>query len=208
MKFEDRMAGNAHETRMKRLGTSASLFGHPMSRRASLLLTLVAVLALPLPAARAADPLLSGYAGPGSGEQVVLGGATVGGGGGGTSGGAGTTADQSLRATTSSSTSTASATETSTGASEHKSSSKPKAGGTSSTSGAATATATATPRPGAPRVVPYPTRAGASSGLPLSAGAVLLGVAGLALLVLVGLGMRRLSSGPEEPPTAPQVSVR
>src|SRR3954466_12220381 len=99
MKFEQRMAGNAKRLQTTCLGTSAMPRRHLMIHRSPLLLALLALLALPIPA-RAADPLLSGYAGPGSGEQVVLGGETVGGGGGGgTSGGAGATADQGLRAT-------------------------------------------------------------------------------------------------------------
>jgi hypothetical protein len=45
-------------------------------------------------------------------------------------------------------------------------------------------------------------------GLPLSFAQVLIGVAGLALLVLAGLGLRRLIGVDDEPPPSPQVSVR
>ena len=73
------MARNAHTPRTTCLGTSAAARRVLVPRRLPVLLALVAVAAAPVPA-RAADPLLSGYAGPGSGEQVILGGQTVGGG--------------------------------------------------------------------------------------------------------------------------------
>ncbi|HWH92304.1 MAG TPA: hypothetical protein VNT03_00455 [Baekduia sp.] len=180
------------------------------------LLALTGTLALPHPA-RASDPLLSGYAGPGSGEQVVLGGATVGagkgGGGGDGSGGAGATANQSLRAATPADSAGSSSDNSATGTRKQRrttsSSSKQKMNGTSTTAGGSAATTTtAAPSAGAPRVVAYPTRAGEVSGLPLSAGGALLGVAGLGLLVLVGLGLGRLRARPDDPRTMPQVPVR
>src|SRR3954465_2067117 len=73
-----------------------------MKRLATLTAVLLSVLALPI-AARAAgdDPLLSGYGGPGSGDQAVLGGGTIGAGGkGGGSGSSGGGAGGSLRAAT------------------------------------------------------------------------------------------------------------
>jgi hypothetical protein len=62
-----------------------------------------ALLLLAVPAARAEDPLLSGYAGPGGGDQAVLGSQLIGGagkgGGGGPSSGAGSAAgSRSLQA--------------------------------------------------------------------------------------------------------------
>ncbi|MCW2985496.1 MAG: hypothetical protein JWR63_3066, partial [Conexibacter sp.] len=82
---------------------------------------------------------------------------------------------------------------------------KPRTTDAGSSTTAASATA-ATTLPGAPAVVAYPTRAGEVGGLPLSAAGVLLGVLGIAALVLAGLGLRRLAPGPGEPPHPPQVS--
>jgi hypothetical protein len=184
-----------------------------MPNRLPLLLALVTVLALPA-GARASDPLLSGYAGPGGGEQVVLGGTTVGsdktppsGGSGATSsaGGTNATAEQSLKAApTTSASGAASSSNLSRKPQRKKSSSsasKQKADDTSSTSATTTAPTAAIPS-GAPVVVAYPTRAGEVGGLPVSAVGVLLGVLGLAALVLAGLGLRRLSSASD-----PQVSA-
>jgi cobalamin biosynthesis Mg chelatase CobN len=183
-----------------------------MPNRLPLLLALVTVLALPA-GAHASDPLLSGYAGPGGGEQVVLGGTTVGsdktppsGGSGTTSAAAtGATAQQSLKAApTSTASGAASSSNLSRKPQRKKSSSsasKQKADDTSSTSATTTAPTAAIPS-GAPVVVTYPTRAGEVGGLPVSAVGVLLGVLGLAALVLAGLGLRRLSSASD-----PQVSA-
>jgi hypothetical protein len=195
------------------------------SRFTLVLLTLAAVLALPLPAARASDPLLSGYAGPGSGEQVILGGGSVGGGnnGSGASGASGATARRSLSAVTPTSSGApsgaASPSPVSAGGPapqhhrknwpSHSSSSAQKHNGGSSTSSSTSTSSTSTAAPaGAPRVVAYPTRAGAVSGFPLSASAVLLGILALVLLALAFLGLRRLTSGgPQEPSSMPQVSA-
>jgi hypothetical protein len=173
-----------------------------MASRSPLIALLILLL---LPAAgRASDPLLSGYAGPGAGEQVVLGGATVG--GGGTSGGGGgatATADESLRATVSGSAPNGPAELTSTPQkrkSPSSSASHPK-----TMSGGSTTSTTTVPA-GAPQPVAYPTRAGAVSGLPISAGGVLALMAAVALLALIGLGLRRVSAGSEDAPRHPQVS--
>lgn len=166
------------------------------------LIALLMLLLLPA-AGRASDPLLSGYAGPGAGEQVVLGGATVGGGGGsGTPSGRGA-ADESLRAATSGSAPSASGGLTST-PQKRKSPSSSASHPTTMSHGATASTTTAPA--GAPHVVAYPTRAGAVSELPISAGGVLALVAAVALLVLLGLGLRRLSAGSEDAPRHPQVS--
>jgi hypothetical protein len=156
-----------------------------MTHRSPLLLAVLALLALPMPA-RAADPLLSGYAGPGSGEQVVLGGQTVGGGGGGAGGRPANTTDKPE------------------GKKPSSSSSKHEV-----TSGSSASSAAAPAQPaGAPPAVAYPTRAGEVGGLPFSLGEALLAVAALALLVLTGLGLRRLTDRPQDPPSMPQVPVR
>jgi hypothetical protein len=187
-----------------------------MPNRRSLFLALVAVLALPA-GAHASDPLLSGYAGPGGGEQVVLGGTTVGsdknppsGGSGATSAAAtSATGQQSLKAAPTPTASGAASSSSLTRKPHRKkpspSASKQETDDTSGTSATTTATTAATPH-GAPAVVAYPTRAGEVGGLPVSAVGVLLGVLGLAALVLAGLGLRRLSAS-DHPPSGPQVSA-
>ena len=215
MKFVQRQAGNAQGWLEVRLGRvhRPSRFSMP---RFTPFVTALLVSALVLPVgARAADPLLSGYAGPGDGEQVVLGATVVGkGSGGGSSGGGGTTVqprDQGLRATTTAATPSTGdsgrATSTLTRKPQRKnpssSSSQQKADDT--TTPATTSTAAA-PLPGAPAVVAYPTKAGEVSGLPISAGGVLLVVLGLAALFLAGLGLRRLVKPPSGRPPSPQVS--
>jgi hypothetical protein len=220
MKFEQRMARNAQRSLTTRLGTSLVGLRRPASARVPLLVALLAVVAVPTPA-RAADPLLSGYAGPGSGEQVLLGGGEVGGGGGGdSSGGAGATADQSLQAaapgTSSATTGPGTTTDTPSTPKRKNSSSgtsspasKQKHGGSSTSSGSTSSSSTTAAQPaGAPRVVAYPSRAGEVGGLPFSFGQGVLAILGLALLVLAGVGLRRLRGGPDEPPSTPQVSVR
>jgi hypothetical protein len=214
MKFEQRTAGKAKRMLTACLGTPAMPRRHLMPHRSPLLLALLALLALPVTAG-AADPLLSGYAGPGSGEQVILGGQTVGGGGGGggTSGGAGASADQGLRASPSAGAGAPAAGSSATsprkpqGKQPSSSSSKQKTSSGSSTSSASSGAAPAQSA-GAPPVVAYPTRAGEVGGLPLSLGEALLGLAALALLVLAGLGLRRLTDRPQDPPSMPQVPVR
>jgi hypothetical protein len=217
MKFVQRQAGNAQGWLKARLGTAhrPSRFRMP---RSTPFVTALLVSALALPAAAgAADPLLSGYAGPGDGEQVVLGATVVGGkGGGGSSGGGGTTAqpqDQSLRATTTAATPSTGdsgrATSTLTRKPQRKksssSSSQQKAHGGTTTHATTTSTAAA-PLPGAPAVVAYPTRAGAVSGPPISVGGAVLLVLGLTALGLVALGLRRLIKPPSGRPSLPQVS--
>jgi hypothetical protein len=169
-----------------------------------------------LPAgAHASDPLLSGYAGPGGGEQVVLGGAAVGGGGGGGGDSGGSGAAVSLRAVTTpapsagaspSSSPTTSSNITRKPERKKSSSSTSKTQTHAGTSANTTKTATTATLAGAPTVVAYPSRAGEVSGPPVSAAGVLLGVLGLAALVLAGLGLRRLSAAPVRAPTSPQVS--
>jgi hypothetical protein len=179
-----------------------------MVRIATLMLGAVAL----LPASgHAADPLLSGYGGPGGGEQVVLGSTMVGGGGGGGDGrssSAGPTdpSQQSLRALIS----TAAAATPRSGARSKSVPHKPHRSAPSSNgSGTATSANAAQPRaPGAPAVLAYPSRASDAGGLPLSIADVLLGLAALAALVLAGLGLRRLADGLDDRPVSPQVSAR
>jgi hypothetical protein len=178
-------------------------------------LVLGAVVLLPA-TSHAADPLLSGYGGPGGGEQVVLGSTTVGGGGNGgngtsTSAAATDPSQQSLRAPIS----TAATTKRAAGTPSRSRARKPHRSAPSS-NGSASVTATpadatrpaTTARPGAPAVLAYPSRASDAGGLPLSIADVLLGLAALAALVLAGLGLRRLADGLDDRSVSPQVSAR
>lgn len=183
-----------------------------MTSRSPLIALLILLL---LPAAgHAADPLLSGYAGPGGGEQVVLGGGTVGGGGGTSGGGraAAAPADESLRAPAPSNAVAPGAPSKLTEKPQKRKSppsaaSQPKKMPSSTTTSTSKTTTPAKTAPaGAPQAVAYPTRAGAVSGLPISAGGILVLVAAIALFALAALGLRRLSVGSEDAPRRPQVS--
>jgi hypothetical protein len=214
------MAGNAEGRHASRLGTAVPRSAH-MAPRSRIRIVLVALcaLALAVAPARASDPLLSGYGGPGSGEQTLLGGGAVGGGSSG-SGSGGPGAQQSLRATTpapaASGTGTASSDTgtTSTRKPSRKGSSSPSSGqamnGSKTSSGSSSTASGSRPatRPGAPRPVAYPTRAGEVGGLPLSLGQALLVVLGIAALILAVLGLRRLTGGPGDQPPISQASVR
>jgi hypothetical protein len=246
MKFAQAKAGNAQGWRKKRLGMARTPAPLRMSRRAisrSSLLALAAIALLPA-GARAGDPLLSGYAGPGSGEQVVLGGTVVGGGshggggGGGTNGGGGgasgatssgaatrqaqaAQATQSLQAPAQASTPAPTSTTHHQASAHHGESSRASshltphpqrqtgAAATSQPSDAPTSSSNqAAAASGAPTVVAYPTaRVGEVSGLPVSAGGLLLLVLGIAAAVLAGLGLRRMVSGLDDPASGPQVSA-
>lgn len=191
-----------------------------MTRRLATIFALMSALALCAAPAHAADPLLSGYAGPGGGEQVVLGGTTV------------KTPNKSSKASSSrqdpadaplkaapapSSTASSATPGESEGASstltrkpqrkKSSSSTSKDAGddGTKTTTGTSTTTTTTTAAtlPGAPEVVAYPARAGEVSGLPISAAGILLVVLGLAAATLLGLGLRRFSGSDD--PRDPQV---
>lgn len=204
MKFVQRSAGNAQRWQTLRLGVAS----------------LTIVLALPFAsAAQASDPLLSGYAGPGGGEQVVLGSTTVKSTKSASSSGASqdpATAPLKAEATPAATSSTGagnagSATSTLTRKPQRKksssSTSKDMGNGhdtttTTATSGSSTTTATL---PGAPEVVAYPTRAGEVGGLPVSAAGMLLIVLGVAAATLLGLGLRRISGSDD--PSDPQVSA-
>jgi hypothetical protein len=187
----------------------------------SVVLTAVCALALLAAPAHGADPLLSGYGGPGSGEQALLGGGTVGG-GGGPSGSAASpsAAGQSLRAATPATAATGTSNASSDTAatvtrkpsrkkSPSSSSEQAMKGSTTSTGSTSTApSSSSATSPGAPRVVAYPTRAGDAGALPLSFAQALLVVLGAGVLALAILGLRRLAGGAEDPPSSPQASVR
>jgi hypothetical protein len=181
------------------------------------MLIVSAVLLVPA-SSQAADPLLSGYGGPGGGEQVVLGSTMVGGGGSGGTG-TGTAADpsqQSLRAPSSTAAATAPATRAASGGQSQgqgeSATPKPHRSSSSKRSGSAAprvpATPVATRPPGAPPVRAYPSRASDAGGLPLSGADVLLAVLGVVVLLLAGLGLRRLTQGLPDDPGSPQVSGR
>jgi hypothetical protein len=156
-----------------------------------------------------ADPLLSGYSGPGGGEQVVLGSKLLpprggGGGGGGTSGGS------ALRATAvrTSPAPQPKVAEPSTPASSKPATTAPArhraARSHPSRRPAAKAPAGPTPddarggpNPAAPSVIPYPSRASSAGGLPLSQSDIVLVALGAGALILVALALRRLAPGEE-----------
>lgn len=172
-----------------------------MLRAFTLTLTF-ALLALP-GSAGASDPLLSGYGGPGGGEQSVLGAETLGGGGSGGDGGSGSSGaapvDESLRAAAAPA-ATPQGTAT---AAVPKLSKKPRRSGTEHRAGATSGSAkgagtTTAAQAAAPALVSYPSRSTDGGGSPLSGGAVAALLLGLVALVLLGLGLRRLSpAGPQ-----------
>jgi hypothetical protein len=226
MKFVQLKAGNAQRTRLSRLGAGVSSFPQTMSHRLATILALSCALALPAASAQAADPLLSGYAGPGGGEQVVLGSTTLKttnkASSASTSSGSSSSqsgADASLKAPTSTSTTAskgssgesngASSTLTRKPQRKKSSSSSSKDAGddakTTTTGSAGTTTTATTTLAGAPEVVAYPTRAGEVSGLPISAAGILLIVIGVAAATLLGLGLRRFSGSDDR--QDPQVSA-
>lgn len=164
---------------------------------------LTLALTLPVASARASDPLLSGYGGPGGGEQVVLGGSTVKSpkSSSGASAPAQDPATAPLDASAGASSSGTSSGSASGGSAltrkpqrkkSSSSASQPKSDADEDTTQATTTTKPVALR-GAPKVVAYPTRAGEVGGLPITAPGVLLLVLGVAAAALVGLGLRRLS---------------
>jgi hypothetical protein len=177
-----------------------------MTSRSPLIALLILLL---VPAAgHAADPLLSGYAGPGGGEQVMLGGGLVGG-GGNTSGGDGAaaaTGDESLRAPAPSNAVAPGTPSKLTNKPQKRKSSSSAASQPKTMPSATTKTTAKTTPVGAPQPIAYPPRTGEVGALPISAGGVLALVAAIALFVLAALGLRRLSVGSEDAPARPQVS--
>jgi hypothetical protein len=195
-----------------------------MKRVSALSAVLLAVLALPTAAMAAGDdPLLSGYGGPGSGDQAVLGGGLVGGGGGASgsygAGGSGSlravtpnapasTATQSSGAGDSGTTASPSATpgrHTSSGSgrhhgTKHQDATAPTAPAPSSTASTPTA---ATATTDLPRLSTVPASAERSSagGLPLSTSDLLLALVVALAIAALAVATRRLSrdfAGPSD----------
>ena len=170
---------------------------------------LTLALTLPVASAHASDPLLSGYGGPGGGEQVVLGGNTVK--STNSSSPAQDPATAPLKADTgapSPGTAASGAGSTLTRKPQRKKSSSSSSKDKDDAAGQSTAkpTTTTATRPGAPEVVAYPTRAGDVGGFPVSTLGILLIVLGVAAATLAGLGLRRLSGFDRA--SDPQVSGR
>lgn len=162
--------------------------------------------------AHASDPLLTGYGGPGGGEQVVLGSQLSGGHGDASSA---ATSSRTLRAAAPARTVVLPA-----GASTVAPvvSVAPRASGHGSGKASAPhhrAARTPSPAPAAtvvPTAVPeriaYPTRAGDAGALPLSGGDAIIVLLAFCALVLTALGLRRLSSSPSSDGSPPQAGGR
>jgi hypothetical protein len=204
MKFVQGSAGNAQRTSSLCLDTAVSPIRRPMrSRFLATIAALTCALALPAAAAHASDPLLSGYGGPGAGEQVVIGGTIKGSKSSSAPAqdpeAASLKVDTDAAATSGASTATSGASGASgpnlTRKPQRKKSSSPSSKDSGDDGDQGTAkrdTTTTTTPPGAPEVVAYPTRADDAGG-PVSAPGVLLIVLGVAAATFVGLGLRRLS---------------
>lgn len=162
------------------------------------ILLVAVVTALGAPSGALADPLLSGYGGPGGGEQVLLGSKLTGGGGGG-SGSSGPAA-RPLRAGPLPTAGSTGGGTLQPGAGGGGAGSKAgsggagKGGGGHRGSGGSNRSAGGDQRPpGAPPVVPYPAGTQGVSGLPLSGGDLGIGAAALAVLVLLVVALRRVA---------------
>jgi hypothetical protein len=166
--------------------------------------------------ALAGDPLLSGYGGPGGGEQAVLGDKLLPpskGGGGSLQAQPATTGTGA--APTQLTTRPAAPATSGTGPASSGGSSRSGARGTGGASDRARRDANGSDAAGrkagssqaplgaaTPEIVTYPSSARGSGGLPLSGGDVAIGLLGALVLALVALGLRRLVSGAERPPGA------
>ncbi len=147
--------------------------------------TALLVLALALPSAASANPLLSGYGGPGQGSQTLIGSTLVNSSGGGSSSGAsGSPSASQLTVTTSKQSKSGS----SKGAAKHSHGANGKGSGEAG-KGAPTAPAEVVPATSLARV----TSSSSQGTLGLSGGDVLLIVCGLTALVLTGVLTRRLT---------------
>jgi hypothetical protein len=208
MRFGDHLAGNAAVRVDAFLGKGAALLS--MARISALFLFLVLLLA---PGRAAADPLLSGYGGPGGGEQVVLGSSLTGGSGG--SGGSTGGGSESLRATSAPAATQAPAASApaATSTTPSRSSGHSRKSGDKHARGSAgrhpktsAPAANGTPTPaaaGAPPVRAYPSRAADAGGLPLSAGDVGIALVALIALILAGTALRvRSDNGHDDSATA------
>lgn len=172
-------------------------------RRAPLVLAVAVLLALPA-TSFAGDPLLSGYGGPGGGQQALLGGHLLARPGSGSGGGSGS-AGGSLRAAAPATPAPSSGATSAAPASPAASSSAPQA--TAPTAHRRPRASRKAPRHAphrhakahggaadaapatvvTPRRVAYPTRADDAGGFPLGAGELLVGA--LALLAIVSMGL-------------------
>jgi hypothetical protein len=180
-------------------------------------LPLVTVLLL-APSSALADPLLSGYGGPGGGEQVVLGATFSGGSGGGSGGSSGSGSTDSIRAAPAptapgGAASSPAAQAPSSAARTGKRSGAKRSGSAHrrtrpATSAPAAERAPAAVATGAPPVRAYPSRASDAGGLPLSGGDVLIAALALFALILVGSGLRRLSGTVNDDPATAQAAPR
>jgi hypothetical protein len=178
-----------------------------------------ALLLLAVPAARAEDPLLSGYAGPGGGDQAVLGSQLIGGagkgGGGGPSSGAGSAAgSRSLQAAapgsaaaSGSGSGSGSGAGASSGTSNGKADRTGRSGakgsrGSARRPGSASRTPGASARRPAPAIAAptYPSaRASGAGALPFSGEDVLLALLGAGVVAAVAAATLRLTRARPEP---------
>jgi hypothetical protein len=181
-----------------------------------------ALLLLAVPPARAEDPLLSGYAGPGGGDQAVLGSQLIGaggkgGGGGGPSSGAGSAAgSRSLQApppapapsgAAASGSGSGSGSGASSGTSNGKADRTGRSGakgsrGSARRPGSASSTPGASARRPAPAIVAptYPSaRASGAGALPFSGEDVLLALLGAGVVAAVAAATLRLTRARPEP---------
>jgi hypothetical protein len=205
MKFQQQSARNAQEQPRLSSGNPPMLKrSRPLPRIA--LLTSLILLVSPA-GSFASDPLLSGYGGPGSGEQVVLGGSSVGGAPPASPSASGTAAGapQSLKAAGAAPTPASG--KTTTGTLTRKPQRTPSPSKHTTSVGSSSKGSSTAPVIGAPAVVAYPTRAGAVGRLPISMAGILLLVLTGGALALTGLGLRHLASRSGRRPD-PQVSVR
>jgi hypothetical protein len=165
---------------------------------------LTLALTLPAASAHASDPLLSGYGGPGAGEQVVVGGTLK---GSHPSSSAQDPESASLKAEPGSAASSSGTAASGGAGSALTRTPQRKKSPSSSVNDTSDGhdQDTAKDLPGAPEVVAYPTRADDAGGA-LSASALLLIVLGVAVATLVGLGLRRLAGSDRG--SDPQVSAR
>jgi hypothetical protein len=183
-----------------------------MKRLATLTAVLLSVLVLPGAALAAGDdPLLSGYGGPGSGDQAVLGGGVVGGGGSGGSGSSGSlrAATPSVPATAAPATAPSAATTpttptTGTSSGKHTKNAAPHRTHPSTPAARqhpSTESGTATKLPA---LATTPTRVDRSSAgaFPLSTGDLLLALVVALAVAALAVATSRLSGGPARPSDA------
>lgn len=168
-------------------------------------LTFLSLLLL-APSGAFADPLLSGYGGPGGGEQVVLGSSLVGRSGGSSGSGTG----DSIRATPAPAAAASGTAPAPAATGRHKPTKRSGTGHPKrpAASPPAAGAAPATVATGAPPVRAYPSRASEVGGLPLSAGDLLICLLALVALFFGGAALRRLSGTVQDDPATAQATAR